>query len=407
MTFAAEDVTLTPARSADEGLSVARQSPPDLVIADAVMPGRSGYDLCAAIKADRALANVPVLILASPQNPYDEARGRQVSADGHLIKPFDSGVMIARVLEVLGKADLASGLVTSAVGGSANLSPMGIPVPAAGSEYDEDDYGEITIDAMPARETPRPAPYVAPAPVIAPGFPSFSPQSPPPASAHAARAPGLSPPLSAPLAPPAAAHLSAAPAPVAAPGMAPAPALGPGLRPSLIPGVRPGLVPGARPGIVPVAGGSLARPAPVAPALSPPGVLSPAGVSPVAAQPLRPARAPVARTMVGMPVPRPGLSLPVPLPPARPGTGPVRTLAQPHGAGTAPVSHTAQPSHVSASQAHGSLVDQKVAEIAARGPEYEVLAKLSREVIEKIVWEIVPELTEAIVREELRRRGQA
>ena len=58
------------------------------------------------------------------------------------------------------------------------------------------------------------------------------------------------------------------------------------------------------------------------------------------------------------------------------------------------------------SAAVGGLVDQKVAAIAARGPEYEALAKLSREVIEQIVWEIVPELAEAIIREHVEKRGR-
>jgi hypothetical protein len=53
----------------------------------------------------------------------------------------------------------------------------------------------------------------------------------------------------------------------------------------------------------------------------------------------------------------------------------------------------------------GGLVDQKVAAMAAKGPEYEALAKLSREVIEQIVWEIVPELADAIIREHVAKRG--
>lgn len=59
------------------------------------------------------------------------------------------------------------------------------------------------------------------------------------------------------------------------------------------------------------------------------------------------------------------------------------------------------------STAVGSMVDQKVAAMAARGPEYEALAKLSREVIEQIVWEIVPELADAIIREHVAKRGTA
>ena len=52
-----------------------------------------------------------------------------------------------------------------------------------------------------------------------------------------------------------------------------------------------------------------------------------------------------------------------------------------------------------------SVVDQTMAAIAARGPEYEAVAKLSREIIEKIAWEVVPELAEAILREQIAKRG--
>ena len=50
-----------------------------------------------------------------------------------------------------------------------------------------------------------------------------------------------------------------------------------------------------------------------------------------------------------------------------------------------------------------SAVDQKVAALAARGPEYEAIAKLSREIIEQVVWEVVPELAEMIIRQEIDR----
>ena len=50
-----------------------------------------------------------------------------------------------------------------------------------------------------------------------------------------------------------------------------------------------------------------------------------------------------------------------------------------------------------------SVIDQKVAAIAARGREYEAIAKLSREIIEQVVWEVVPELAEVIIKQELDR----
>src|SRR4029077_14206197 len=102
MTFAgSDDVTVSGARSADEGLALAQRNHPDLVIADGVMPGRSGYDLCASIKADPALRAVPVFILASTQQPYDPARGQTAGADGQLATPWDTTAMMERGRELL------------------------------------------------------------------------------------------------------------------------------------------------------------------------------------------------------------------------------------------------------------------------------------------------------------------
>ena len=54
-----------------------------------------------------------------------------------------------------------------------------------------------------------------------------------------------------------------------------------------------------------------------------------------------------------------------------------------------------------------AAVDQKLAAISAKGPEYAAIAKLSREIIEQIVWEVVPELAEAIIRERLDKQRLA
>ena len=109
MTFAGEDLALVAARSADEGLSLAQRTRPDLVIADGVMPGRSGYDLCTAIKSDPGLRGVPVYILASGQNPFDEVRARQCAADGHFIKPFDSTAIVTAVADALARGTGSAG----------------------------------------------------------------------------------------------------------------------------------------------------------------------------------------------------------------------------------------------------------------------------------------------------------
>lgn len=389
MTFAgADDVTVTGARSADEGLALAQRAHPDLIIADGVMPGRSGYDLCASIKADPGLRGVPVYILASLQQPYDDARGQKAGADGQLTKPWETGAMMERVRDLLGRP-AGSRLPAGAPPAPAPRSAASLPTAAV----DDDEYGEISIDTgrdtaptAPRARATTPPPSAPPPSSLrrsSPSMPAIHVTPPQPAAPPQHVAPSRYPTPS----PPAASH---APPPAS-------PTTSPGMRPSLIPGMRPGSMPPARPGTAPVR--PIAGPAP-APAAAPP----------------RPAAQPVGRTLMGVPaanIPIPGVmrpSIPIvpavstpppPAPPPRSPTGPAapmdraRVMTPPPRAPAAP-----SPAAVSAS------VDQKLAAIAAKGPEYEAIAKLSREVIEQVVWEIVPELAEAIIREHLEKRGR-
>ena len=105
-------------------------------------------------------------------------------------------------------------------------------------------------------------------------------------------------------------------------------------------------------------------------------------------QPTGPAMPLDARSRVPTPPPRQRLVTPPPPAPAA-----VPAAAKP-ALGT-PVSHAS----VAAS------VEQKLAAMSAKGPEYEAIAKLSREIIEQVVWEIVPELAEAIIREHVKNKG--
>src|SRR5262249_37767549 len=102
------------------------------------------------------------------------------------------------------------------------------------------------------------------------------------------------------------------------------------------------------------------------------------------------------RTMLGMPAsgPQPArVATPVAAPP-----GP-RPLPAPAPAAIAP--KPAPPPAIKA--AISERVAEKVAQFAASGPEYAAIAKLSKEIIEQIAWEVVPELAEAIIRSELDR----
>jgi CheY-like chemotaxis protein len=61
---------------------------PSLILADIVMPGRDGYEVCEHVKNSPALGSVPVLLIFSDQEPVDEGRAQRARADGRIKKPF-------------------------------------------------------------------------------------------------------------------------------------------------------------------------------------------------------------------------------------------------------------------------------------------------------------------------------
>lgn len=104
ITFANEDCQLTITDNGDTAYARARELHPDLILADVYMPGKNGYELCAAIKQDPALQHVPVLLLAGSFEPFDEARARAVGAADWIEKPFESQTLIDKVAVLLSAA---------------------------------------------------------------------------------------------------------------------------------------------------------------------------------------------------------------------------------------------------------------------------------------------------------------
>lgn len=108
ITFVNEDFELSVVGDGDAAFEKARADRPDLILADVFMPGKNGYELCAAIKADPALTRIPVLLLTGTFEPFDEIRAKQSGADGWIAKPFESQTLVNRVRELLAKADAAA-----------------------------------------------------------------------------------------------------------------------------------------------------------------------------------------------------------------------------------------------------------------------------------------------------------
>ncbi|HEY8122703.1 MAG TPA: response regulator [Myxococcota bacterium] len=126
ISFASEDIKLVTVDNGTAAIAKAKELRPDIVLADVVMPGLNGYEVCRQIKADPALRHIPVLLLTGTFEAFDEARAREAGSDGHITKPFEAQALVdfvnARLAAAAPRPPAASAPAPapakSAVGGS-------------------------------------------------------------------------------------------------------------------------------------------------------------------------------------------------------------------------------------------------------------------------------------------------
>lgn len=434
ISLANQGVTVSAVDNGDAAVAKARELQPSLVIADTVMPGKDGYEVCRILKADPATRHIPVLLLSGTFEPFDEEKAKEVRADGHLIKPFESGVLLEKVLSLLAK----------------DARPAPPPAPEPGSSR----------AAPPQRTVPAPsAPRPIPPPAGMGGRPLPPPPFgrspfPPPPGPGGAKAPLPSAPIPvAPMAPPPGAPSlqkgrpqAPAPFPAASPGFAqprpPAPAAAPQAPSRPQPPVPPQAPARPQPPAAPQAPGWPQPPAaPQAPGRPPSAApQAPAMQQPPAAAPQAPAFSasrPQGRPIVPTQAPAP---LPAPVAPefdepwadfsvveeevpfddgadlldgvdlamtgfGEEGEGPASSILD---------RSTAAPSLELAADALAAVAAPAAdppREVVAPAPADDggeadlrrALSQASREVIEKIAWEVVPQLAETILREQVQR----
>ncbi len=90
------------ARDGDAALAMVRELKPDLVLLDVMMPGRSGFDVCQAVRSDESLAGVRILMLSAKGRDTDVAKGSALGADAYMTKPFSTKELAEKVRELLG-----------------------------------------------------------------------------------------------------------------------------------------------------------------------------------------------------------------------------------------------------------------------------------------------------------------
>ena len=78
-------------------LATARAELPDLAVLDVSMPGKTGLEVCAALRADPATAGTRILLLSAGASPDDVGRGLAAGADAYLAKPFGVAALVQQV----------------------------------------------------------------------------------------------------------------------------------------------------------------------------------------------------------------------------------------------------------------------------------------------------------------------
>lgn len=97
---------VTGALGGQEGLEVLKSELPELILLDLMMPDMDGWDVYKQIKADPALANIPVIVVTAKAQSIDKVLGLHIAkVEDYVTKPFVPDDLVASVTRVLGSVD--------------------------------------------------------------------------------------------------------------------------------------------------------------------------------------------------------------------------------------------------------------------------------------------------------------
>src|SRR5437870_1855743 len=96
--FRREGYSTFTADSTEEGMRLFRRVKPDLVILDIMLPQRSGFDFCRAVRKE---STTPILIASARAGEEDRVKGLELGADDYVVKPFNLAELAARVKAIL------------------------------------------------------------------------------------------------------------------------------------------------------------------------------------------------------------------------------------------------------------------------------------------------------------------
>ncbi|HOT35642.1 MAG TPA: response regulator transcription factor [Candidatus Latescibacteria bacterium] len=96
-----EGYRVTTATSGEAGLLAVRNTLPDLVLLDLMLPGVDGFEVCRSLKKSAETSHIPIIMLTAKGEETDVVAGLELGADDYITKPFSPRVLLARVRAIL------------------------------------------------------------------------------------------------------------------------------------------------------------------------------------------------------------------------------------------------------------------------------------------------------------------
>ncbi len=96
-----EKYQISEAATGEEGLRLAKEKVPDLIILDLMLPGIDGLEVCRTLKKEPNLSEVAIVIVTAKGEEPDIVTGLELGADDYITKPFSPRILIARIRAVL------------------------------------------------------------------------------------------------------------------------------------------------------------------------------------------------------------------------------------------------------------------------------------------------------------------
>ena len=99
--FLQNDYHIQVAINGQEGIDMALEQVPDLIITDVMMPEKNGYEVCDILKRDERTSHIPIVMLTAKADFSSKIKGLEKGADAYLAKPFEKEELLVRLRKLL------------------------------------------------------------------------------------------------------------------------------------------------------------------------------------------------------------------------------------------------------------------------------------------------------------------